>query len=864
MISSMTCAGPQLASTLRVPKFLSTAVCAAVCLCAVSGFAQDLPLTEKQSMSTIQPLDPSRQAGAPRLESDAHVPLPEEYIWTAPDKVASNQLVYSFPAITEQTEPHFFRAHFHVTTVPKEATLYLAGPRSVTVWINGQLADHVSSDMGSPLGMHVYLTDVANYLRSGDNVIAVQAVRGRGVTGFANSALVRQQTFGQVLVAKIVAHAKNVPGSGLMHSDTTWRSATTLVDGWQKPGYSDAAWRPVMTLGGIESNIELFQWNADAGLYNWPGYDGVSPFLAHMVLPVEQVLSTYSGRARMEGLSSLTSGTGDLQIELPSTQSADAEAPSVFLDFGRELTGRLEIDSDSDAPVTVTVQLGESVPEALVAPYLGVNEMTLAPHGMGHSPKTAFRYAKVQFVSGGGASIRLKSIHADDIYYPVQFTGSFESSDALLNRIWETGAYTAHLCMQDGLWDAPKRDRGRWMGDTDVSAPVIEESFGDKALLEDTLDRLLGPDHSLPVDQQVNGIPGYSSFWFTGVADFYRHTGDKAFLEREHQRMLELLGIVDAEFDQSGVYANKSRVWLYVDWSPGLNGDTPETRRATTLEFLRAYREAAFLLRDLGDTANATKYEQRAQATQDAANRYLLDASTGTFGLRWQTNAAAVISGAAGPELYSAIWNKVLSQVGHPAAPGTEHAIMTPYYGDYVLRAMAEMDHRADALAWIRQYWGGMLKEGATSFWEGYDVNWYKEDFHSSLQADNRSGYFVSLAHGWSSGPTAWMTEEVLGIKPTGAGYATVDLRPDLLGLQFARGAVATPRGALKLEADAKDSGEQIIVDLPEGTVASLSIAAGKSGAIEVNGVLTVSSSAEEGRRRVVVLRTAGHYVVTD
>jgi alpha-L-rhamnosidase len=206
----------------------------------------------------------------------------------------------------------------------------------------------------------------------------------------------------------------------------------------------------------------------------------------------------------------------------------------------------------------------------------------------------------------------------------------------------------------------------------------------------------------------------------------------------------------------------------------------------------------------------------------------------------------------------------VLSQVGHPAAPGTEHAIMTPYYGDYVLRAMAEMDHRADALAWIRQYWGGMLKEGATSFWEGYDVNWYKEDFHSSLQADNRSGYFVSLAHGWSSGPTAWMTEEVLGIKPTGAGYATVDLRPDLLGLQFARGAVATPRGALKLEADAKDSGEQIIVDLPEGTVASLSIAAGKSGAIEVNGVLTVSSSAEEGRRRVVVLRTAGHYVVTD
>ena len=99
----------------------------------------------------------------------------------------------------------------------------------------------------------------------------------------------------------------------------------------------------------------------------------------------------------------------------------------------------------------------------------------------------------------------------------------------------------------------------------------------------------------------MNGIPGYSSFWFTGVADYYRHTGDKEFLEREHERMLQLLRIVDREFDARNVYANKTKVWLYVDWSPELNGDTPETRRATTLEFYGAYREAASILREIGD-----------------------------------------------------------------------------------------------------------------------------------------------------------------------------------------------------------------------------------------------------------------------
>ena len=75
--------------------------------------------------------------------------------------------------------------------------------------------------------------------------------------------------------------------------------------------------------------------------------------------------------------------------------------------------------------------------------------------------------------------LTFSAIRLEGIYYPVQYAGSFESSDPLLNRIWETGAYTAHLCMQDGLWDAPKRDRGRWAGDIDVEGRVISTAFGD-------------------------------------------------------------------------------------------------------------------------------------------------------------------------------------------------------------------------------------------------------------------------------------------------------------------------------------------------------------------------------------------------
>ena len=816
--------------------------------------AQDLPLTQELKPNTIAPLDPTRDIQRPALESAQHKPLSEEYIWTADDANANDKVVYTRPNANERIEPHYFRRQFRVGAVPAVATLYVAGPRRVKVWLNGQLAEQVESDTSSPLGMHVFATDVAKLLKPGANTIAIEAVRGRGVTGFANSALLRQQTFGQVVVAKIVPAAQGAEAPALVISDTQWKSSTAAAEGWQKPGFSDAAWKPVQSIGGIESSIELFQWNADAGLYDWPGYDGISGYLAHTPIPARGILAHTAGRGSLTNLESLTGGAGEFSVRMPAARLADEEAPSVVLDFGRELTGRVELVSDSDTPVSVTVQMGESESEAMKAPYLGTNLLTIPTHGTGHGPKSAFRFARIRFV-GGGPELRFKAIHVDDIYYPVTYQGSFESSDPQLNRIWEIGAYTAHLCMQDGVWDASKRDRGRWMGDTDVSGRVIEDVFGERPLMEDTLDRLIGP---APVDQHVNGIPGYSSFWFTGVADYYRHTGDKEFLEREHARMVQLLEFVDKEFDERNVYANKSNVWLYVDWSPQLNGDTPETRRATTLEFVRAYREAVWMLRELGDTANAAKYEARAAEIEAGAQKVLLDPSTGTFGPRWETNAAAVIGGAAKPEQYDAIWKNVLSQVG---TGDTKGLIISPYYNYYVIRAIAETGHREQALKWIRQYWGGMVDEGATSFWEAYDPSWYHEDFHSSLQSDNRSGYFVSLAHGWSAGPTAWLMEQVLGIWSTGAGFSTVYVRPDLVGLDWAKGAEPTPHGLLKVDVRKSGGGVAIAVDVPEGVVARVSVPVSSATArVTVNGAAAAATPAENGARAVVTLDHAGHY----
>jgi hypothetical protein len=108
--------------------------------------------------------------------------------------------------------------------------------------------------------------------------------------------------------------------------------------------------------------------------------------------------------------------------------------------------------------------------------------------------------------------------------------------------------------------------------------------------------------------------------------------------------------------------------------------------------------------------------------------------------------------------------------------------------------------------------------------------------------------------------------EEVLGVQPTGAGFATVNLRPDLVDLQWARGAVPTPRGLIKVDMRKRPGATEVAVDLPQGVVVRLSVPVSGAGVtrVHVNGDSVSAESAEGGARRVVVLDHAGHYVVVE
>jgi alpha-L-rhamnosidase len=821
----------------RTCKSLSAAIALA---CALAGVA-----ARGQDTAPPSSLDPAADSRKLTLESKIHSPLPEEFIWRADTG-------------DEVTSPHFFRVRVMLKAVPARATFYFTGPRRATIFINGVRAADFAVPQDATLRPKVLELNVARFLHVGENVIAIQAVAQ------LNRRFVGALGGGAYLLAKLVPAGPQVNRPALLISGPAWKVSVNPKDGWEKAAFRDGDWESALSSGPAESNIDFLQWNLDAGLYRWPGYDGISPFLGHVPVTAKSIRDPFEGVGHFRNLDALTGKLDDAQalftVTLPaaSANPDDLSAPSVVLDFGQETTGRIEIVSASDAPIRMTVRYGESYEEAVKKPHLGVASLFIPPHATAHGPKSSFRFAKLQFF-GDGTALRFAKIRVDGIFYPVEYRGSFESSDPVLNRIWLVGAYTAHLCMQDDIWDAPKRDRGRWMGDLDVSGRTIETAFADQFLMEDTLRRL---NPVTATGAEVNGIPGYSAFWVMGLADYYRQTGKLEFVRAVLPNLHALLDYMAADLDANNLFVNSHKAWPFIDWSAELYGDTPESRRATQFEYYRAFRDAAFLLRETGDSGGADQLEKRAGSLRGTAETVLLDTKSGTFGDRWQTNAMAIYSGLASPAETVAIRTHIFTDIDSSKLPDYD---ISPYYGDYILEAMAEAGDLPGAMSFLRAWWGGMIQEGATSFWEGYDPRWQKNDFHAFLHADAGMGYQVSLAHGWSSGPTSWLTEHVLGIQVASPGYRTVTIAPNLLGLTYAKGTQPTPNGALRVEFRAAGGGHGMdgTVELPAGTTATVSLpVSGAEAGITVDGKAATTHWNAEAQRGEIEIVGPGTFAV--
>ncbi|WP_240922609.1 alpha-L-rhamnosidase C-terminal domain-containing protein [Oleiagrimonas sp. C23AA] len=673
----------------------------------------------------------------------------------------------------------------------------------------------------------------------------------------------------------------DTPTAQTLHGMTVRAASGHVLADFSVDARQDGAWKRVASVHGNKQlqvavtfprAVTARRWridvpvakNADSARIKlaeiWPGalHDAPPP---SVVLDFGKVVVGYP---RLHFAAGSTPGTG-LRLAFSETRQYLGERS----DFTRSDNG--------DAIVPGTDQV-----VATTQPRVWVDR-----HGCTHERKVCddglhgFRYLRISldalpadapYAKPSGV-VRLRDVSLDFTAYlgrPDTYAGWFESSDKALNRYWFDASYTnelitdtfraddveprqANSAFLDGkrvLHDGAKRDRDPYVGDVAVSARTAYLTHG--AALGDAARNVL---LDLAKHQRVDGwiapasirhytLPlfEYPLWWVVADWDNLRYTGDLAFTRAIYPHLLRLLdGWYPKVADAHGLLHKG------LDGTSGY-GDyafLPRTGEVSYYNalYVLALHDAVAMAHALGHDNDATRWTARARHVARAMNARLWDAKAGAYLDSRQGpvrhaqdgNGLAVVAGVASRSRA----RQALGYLGTHTALPYGHAFMDnntllPDGGKRVyaftsypeIQARFQVGMTASALREIHALYGWMAHhDPGTTDWEGIGAG-----------GSMYEGGYTSAAHGWSTGVVPLLSNDVLGVTPTGPGFARWTLHPHPGDLKWARGKVPTPHGPIAVHWVQKNARLELGVTVPKGTVARVVLPAAKGSHVVMDG----------------------------
>ena len=471
----------------------------------------------------------------------------------------------------------------------------------------------------------------------------------------------------------------------------------------------------------------------------------------------------------------------DLQIGLTERETTEIKGCGyIVLDFGKELSGGVRILTESCA------ELGEknaTNDHSLRDMTIELQELSDMRFG-----NTGFRFVRIDTLSED-IKIKLKSIIAISEIDEREEAGRFECDDETINKIWTTAAYTLRLCLQNGyFWDGIKRDRLVWIGDL---YPEMKAALNLYEQVPEIENSLRYAKNQAGNGEWINNIPMYSMWWLIVLSENYRYRADDEFVKEQLPYIEELISQFDAYVSAEGETLFK---YNFIDWpthdEEGESREKREDERTGVNYLLRiALQKTKEVLKNFGaDIGKTDRLLKRLSAQKKSVNKYKQIAALGVLaGEKTEKNRKLLMKGGA-EGLSTFMSYEILTAQG--------------IYGEY-----------KQALENLKKYYGGMLKMGATAFWEDFDIKWMEnasgidkwpkegeKDIHGDYGAFCYKGFRHSLCHGWSVGVLAYLLETVLGLMPSRMNFRTVRFKPNPSGLRYAKGSLPTPFGIIEAE----------------------------------------------------------------
>lgn len=502
-----------------------------------------------------------------------------------------------------------------------------------------------------------------------------------------------------------------------------------------------------------------------------------------------------------------------LQVKPQPAVSVSEKEKGWLVDFGRETFGYICFHG-LKGTATLKVYYGETPEEALATetcetldrveieevaapPFLkpGKDIKQTAEDVYTLEGSRAFRYVYVE----KDRNLSFDSISMLYEYLPLEYRGAFRCNDEELNRIWDISAYTLHLTTREFFIDGIKRDRWVWSGDAYQSFLMNYYLFFDSPSVTRTLWLLRGKD---PVTSHINTIMDYTFYWFLGVYDYYLYTGDVQAIRQLYPRMESLMEYVLGRRNAEGMVEGLTGDWVFVDWADGYLDKKGELSFEQIL-FCKSLETMAVCADLLGKQADREKYDALAKTLKDKLALFWNEEKQAFVHNRIQgqqsesvtryANMFAIFFDYLDADQKRAVKTSVLQN-------DSILKITTPYMRFYELEALCALGEQRHVMQEMKDYWGGMLHLGATSFWEKYNPSEQGMEHYAMYGRP----FGKSLCHAWGASPIYLLGKYYLGVKPVKPGYREFSITPELGGLKWMEGTVPTLQGEITVFVDTK------------------------------------------------------------
>ncbi|MBQ8718770.1 MAG: hypothetical protein IJY66_05845 [Clostridia bacterium] len=483
----------------------------------------------------------------------------------------------------------------------------------------------------------------------------------------------------------------------------------------------------------------------------------------------EHVPSTFVKRenyAEIDGVSEMAFGVR--MQRAPFVASHCAQGTAYIFDLGAEQVGFLTLDVTLAKETDVLIGWGEHLADGRVRTEIGGRCFAgrcRLPAGQTQLlyplRRLGLRYLQLN-VAAQSSEVSIAYAGVCPVDYPLPEPLPYPAGvQGIRAEIYDACLRTLRLCLHDHYEDCPWREQALYTMDSrnqmlcgyyaydETAAPRASLALIARSLREDNLLELCSPARCSIT------IPAFSAMFVVQLAEYVAFSGD---LATARELLPTAARIVDgflARMEENGLLTcyPEEKHWNFYEWQTGLEGSIGGSVAPEDMTYdaplncfvslaMAALSQLYMCLEQLGEA-------QRLLAARDRLNSAIhntfFDSTAGVYdtylrlrdGQRYHraqlTQALALCCGACPSDQAS----RVRENLAHDA---TLHEVTLSYSIFRYDALLQDEAYHAFVLDEIDRIWGGMLAQGATTFWE-------------TAAGERDFGGAGSLCHGWSAVP---------------------------------------------------------------------------------------------------------------